>query len=78
MAAATSILIFHKAGAVARNLVPRLSPGQALAPDTCKRPPSAHPFSRASASARSAGALCWCPWGWCNAGLVAQLVRARA
>jgi hypothetical protein len=62
MAAGTPILIFHKAGV--------WLPGTwFLAPDTCKRPPSAHPFSRASA-----GAL---PWA-VSLGLVAQLVRARA
>jgi hypothetical protein len=44
---------------VSWSLAPRLSPGQALVPDTCTRPPSAHPFSRASASARSGRVALW-------------------
>jgi hypothetical protein len=47
-----TILIFHKAGAVILAL--RLSPGQAVDPDTCQTPPSAHPFCRASACGRGA------------------------
>jgi hypothetical protein len=47
--------IFHKAGAVAWNLVPRLSPGQALAPDTCMAAVCASLLP--SVGERS---LCWC------------------
>jgi hypothetical protein len=74
MTAAAPILIFHKAGAII------LEPGSWIL--TPAGPPSAHPFSRASAGAR-APVLGEAPlWGealgasrW---GLVAQLVRARA
>jgi hypothetical protein len=68
MTAAAPILIFHKAGAII------LEPGSWIL--TPAGPPSAHPFSRASAGARAPvlgealGASRW--------GLVAQLVRARA
>ena len=80
MTVAAPILIFHK---------PVRLPGTwFLASDTGKWPPSAHPFSRASAGARApvpgqAGLLVsrvlgQVPFGVRPLGLVAQLVRARA